>query len=86
MRENPLSRAEGIFYVPPAGKIGGKSCFRLPIFPRLWYNVKNMQIRPKSRREVWTMELGEKTLASELIFDGVLLKLYRDEVELTGGC
>ena len=31
------------------------------------------------------MELEEKTLASELIFDGVLLKLYRDEVELPGG-
>ena len=31
------------------------------------------------------MELGEKTLASELIFDGRLLKLYRDEVELAGG-
>ena len=28
------------------------------------------------------MELGEKTLASELSFDGRLLKLYRDEVEL----
>ena len=31
------------------------------------------------------MELEEKTLARELIFDGVLLKLYRDEVELPGG-
>ena len=31
------------------------------------------------------MELEEKTLASELIFDGVLLKLCRDEVELPGG-
>ena len=31
------------------------------------------------------MELEEKTLASELIFDGRLLKLYRDEVELAGG-
>ena len=31
------------------------------------------------------MELGEKTLASELIFDGRLLKLYRDEVELADG-
>ena len=31
------------------------------------------------------MELEEKTLASQLIFDGVLLKLYRDEVEAAGG-
>ena len=31
------------------------------------------------------MELEEKTLNSELIFDGVLLKLYRDGVELPGG-
>ena len=31
------------------------------------------------------MELGEKTLKSELIFDGRLLKLYRDEVELPDG-
>ena len=31
------------------------------------------------------MELGERTLASELIFDGQLLKLYRDEVEPAGG-
>ena len=31
------------------------------------------------------MELGEKTLSSELIFDGRLLKLYRDEVELADG-
>ena len=31
------------------------------------------------------MELEEKTLASELIFDGVLLKFYRDEVEVPGG-
>ena len=31
------------------------------------------------------MELGEKTLASELVFDGRLLKLYRDEVELSDG-
>ena len=31
------------------------------------------------------MELGEKALASELIFDGRLLKLYRDEVELADG-
>ena len=31
------------------------------------------------------MELGEKTLASELIFDGRLLKLYRDEVGLADG-
>ena len=31
------------------------------------------------------MELEEKTLASELIFDGRLLKLYRDEVEPAGG-
>ena len=31
------------------------------------------------------MELNEKTLSSELIFDGRLLKVYRDEVELTDG-
>ena len=31
------------------------------------------------------MELKEKTLASRLIFDGRLLKVYRDEVELNGG-
>ncbi|MBD5132905.1 MAG: NUDIX hydrolase [Clostridiales bacterium] len=31
------------------------------------------------------MELNEKTLASEQIFDGVLLKVYRDEVELADG-
>lgn len=31
------------------------------------------------------MELGEKTLNSELIFDGRLLKLYRDEVETASG-
>ena len=31
------------------------------------------------------MELSEKTLASELIFDGRLLKVYRDQVELAGG-
>ena len=31
------------------------------------------------------MELEEKTLASRLIFDGVLLKLYRDEVETAAG-
>ena len=31
------------------------------------------------------MELGEKTLASELLFDGRLLKLYRDEVGLANG-
>ena len=31
------------------------------------------------------MELGEKTLASQLVFDGRLLKLYRDEVELADG-
>ena len=31
------------------------------------------------------MELNEKTLASELAFDGVLLKLYRDQVELADG-
>ena len=31
------------------------------------------------------MELNEKTLASELAFDGVLLKLYRDQVELSDG-
>ena len=31
------------------------------------------------------MELEEKTLASQLIFDGCLLKLYRDEVEVASG-
>lgn len=31
------------------------------------------------------MELNEKTLASEQVFDGVLLKVYRDEVGLTDG-
>lgn len=31
------------------------------------------------------MELNEKTLASQLIFDGRLLKVYRDEVELVDG-
>ena len=31
------------------------------------------------------MELMEKTLASQQIFDGRLLKVYRDEVELGGG-
>ena len=31
------------------------------------------------------MELNEKTLNSELVFDGVLLKLYRDEISLTDG-
>lgn len=31
------------------------------------------------------MELTEKTLSSEQIFDGVLLKVYRDEVGLTDG-
>ena len=31
------------------------------------------------------MELNEKTLASQLVFDGRLLKVYRDEVGLTGG-
>ena len=31
------------------------------------------------------MELNEKTLASELVFDGRLLKVYRDEVGLAGG-
>lgn len=31
------------------------------------------------------MELKEKTLASERVFDGRLLKVYRDEVELTNG-
>ena len=31
------------------------------------------------------MDLEEKTLASELIFDGRLLKLYRDEVETAAG-
>ncbi len=31
------------------------------------------------------MELMEKTLASQQIFDGRLLKVYRDEVELSGG-
>ncbi|MDE6839450.1 MAG: NUDIX hydrolase [Oscillospiraceae bacterium] len=31
------------------------------------------------------MELNEKTLASERVFDGRLLKVYRDQVELTNG-
>ena len=31
------------------------------------------------------MELNERTLASEQIFDGRLLKVYRDQVELSGG-
>ncbi len=31
------------------------------------------------------MELNEKTLSSQLIFDGRLLKIYRDEVGLTDG-
>lgn len=31
------------------------------------------------------MELNEKTLSSELVFDGRLLKIYRDKVELTNG-
>ena len=31
------------------------------------------------------MELNERTLASEQVFDGVLLKIYRDEVELADG-
>lgn len=31
------------------------------------------------------MELNEKTRGSELIFDGRLLKVYRDEVELVNG-
>ncbi len=31
------------------------------------------------------MELNEKTLASEQVFDGRLLKVYRDKVELTNG-
>ena len=31
------------------------------------------------------MELNEKTLASQLVFDGRLLKIYRDEVGLTDG-
>ena len=31
------------------------------------------------------MELNEKTLASRQVFDGVLLKVYRDEVELADG-
>ena len=31
------------------------------------------------------MELEEKTLDSRLVFDGVLLKLYRDEVETAAG-
>ena len=31
------------------------------------------------------MDLGEKTLASQLMFDGRLLKLYRDEVGLADG-
>ncbi len=31
------------------------------------------------------MELNEKTLSSQLVFDGRLLKIYRDEVGLTDG-
>lgn len=31
------------------------------------------------------MELNEKTLASELVYDGRLLKVYRDTVELING-
>ena len=31
------------------------------------------------------MQLNEKTRGSELIFDGRLLKVYRDEVELVNG-
>ena len=31
------------------------------------------------------MELNEKTLASQLIFDGRLLKVYRDDIELENG-
>ena len=31
------------------------------------------------------MELNEKTLASQQVFDGRLLKVYRDEVELSDG-
>jgi len=31
------------------------------------------------------MELNEKTLGSQQVFDGRLLKVYRDEVELTDG-
>ena len=31
------------------------------------------------------MELMEKTLASRMVFDGRLLKVYRDEIELSGG-
>ena len=31
------------------------------------------------------MELNEKTLSSELVFDGRLLKVYLDQVELTNG-
>lgn len=31
------------------------------------------------------MELNEKTLSSELVFDGRLLKIYRDKVELPSG-
>ena len=31
------------------------------------------------------MELMEKTLASRKVFDGRLLKVYRDEVELANG-
>ena len=31
------------------------------------------------------MDMEEKTLASRLVFDGVLLKFYRDEVEVPGG-
>ena len=31
------------------------------------------------------MKLEEKTLSSEQVFDGVLIKLYRDEIELPDG-
>ena len=32
-----------------------------------------------------SMDLTEKTLSSEQIFDGRLLKVYRDQVELSDG-
>ena len=42
-------------------------------------------MRKNQGREVRAMELNEKTLNSGLVFDGRLLKIYRDEVELTDG-
>ncbi len=49
-------------------------------------DVERGSVAQKYRgREVFDMELGEKTLASQQIFSGVLLKVYRDEVELASG-